>query len=106
MVKKRVMVRMMRIGKNLSPSFSFPLEIRPRMSDPMMEVIIMETMVYVLTKVVLTATWLKLMGIWVPTPSVGISTLEKTSVITSIRKELKLKSMGAPNPIAEKIKIT
>lgn len=47
--KNKDTVNIINIGRNLRPSFSFPLDINPKINEPMIEVKIRDVIVYVLT---------------------------------------------------------
>lgn len=49
-VKKSEIVKIIKTGMYLSPSFSLPLEISPKINEPMMDVMTIDRIVYVVTK--------------------------------------------------------
>ena len=105
-VKNSTIVMITNTGKYFNPSFSFPFAINPKISEPMNDVNIKDVRVYVFTNFGVMLTLLNVNGKFVPVLDVGSSTFEKISVITSTKNELRPNNIGAPKPIAEKMKIT
>ena len=99
-------LKIIRIGINLIPSLSFPLEIKPRIKEPKIEDVTRNTTENNITKSVLTATSVKLIGKELARAVSGIFIASKFFVKTSTKKVLNPNRSGAPKQTATKTKIT
>ena len=90
------------MGINFTPLFSWPLIIKPNTSEPNIEEVIKLKMEKNIIKEEDTPNLEKVIG---NDELCGISTLAKLSCKTVIKNEDRPNSIGAPTPIAKKIKI-